>query len=144
MVNQTPNSTSLIPYLNVKKPNLVIYMNPMTASAFLTLLMTSAIGRKDSIDIKTEGNVITSLCGVPVKIVGTTVALPQQASQGNPVVPTLDTGLALATGQVVIVDEDYLTWYKYYDRTFTTSNVMPQAMIDIMRLQLAYIPVLKP
>ena len=141
---QTPNSTSLIPYLNVKNPKLVIYMNPLTASAFLTLLMTSAIGRKDAIDIKTEGNVITSLCGVPVKIVGTLITPPAQASQGSPVIPTLDTGLALATGQVVIVDEDYLTWYKYYDRVFTTNDVMPQAMIDIMRLQLAYIPVVKP
>ena len=143
-VLQTPASSSLIPYLNVKNPNLVIYMNPLTASAFLTLLMTSAIGRQDAIDIKTAGNVITSLCGVPVKIVGTLLNPPTQTAQGSPVIPALDTGLALATGQVVIVDEDYLTWYKYYDRVFTTNDVMPQAMIDIVRLQLAYIPVVKP
>ncbi|MBO7733293.1 MAG: hypothetical protein J6S67_12085 [Methanobrevibacter sp.] len=119
-------------------------MNPITASAFLTLLTTNAIGKKDAIDIGTAGNTITSLCGVPVKIITTLISAPQQASQGSPVIPALDTGLALATGKIVIVDEDYLTWYKYYERTYETSNVMPQAQIDIVRLQLAYIPVQKP
>lgn len=144
MINQTPASSSLIPYLNVKSPKLVMYMNPITASAFLTLLTTNAIGKKDAIDIGTAGNTITSLCGVPVKIITTLISAPQQASQGSPVIPALDTGLALATGKIVIVDEDYLTWYKYYERTYETSNVMPQAQIDIVRLQLAYIPVQKP
>ncbi|MBO7044125.1 hypothetical protein J6W34_06300 [bacterium] len=91
-----------------KKQNLVMYMNPYTASAFVTLLQTSALG-KPTMDIQTNGNHVTSICGVPVKITGTLITPPQQASQGSPTVPTLDTQQALANGQVVIINEDYLT-----------------------------------
>ncbi|MBQ6628766.1 MAG: hypothetical protein IJH65_08125 [Methanobrevibacter sp.] len=106
---ENPSSTSLMPYLNVdRKQNLVMYMNPFTASAFLTLLQTSAIG-KSTINIETNGNVITSIGGIPVRITGTLIQPPQQSAQGSPVVPTLDTQQALANGQVVIINEDYLT-----------------------------------
>lgn len=140
---ENPSSTSLIPYLNVdRKQNLVMYMNPYTASAFLTLLQTSAIG-KSTINIETNGNVITSIGGIPVKITGTLINCPLQSAQGSPVVPTLDTQQALANGHIVIVNEDYLTWYKYWDRMFTTDTFI-NAMVDIIRYQLAYVPVIKP
>ena len=140
---ENPNSTSLMPYLNVdRKQNLVMYMNPFTASAFLTLLQTSAIGRS-TINIETNGNVITSIGGIPVKITGTLIQPPQQSQQGSPVVPTLDTQQALANGQVVIINEDYLTWYKYWDKMYKTDTFI-NAMVDIIRYQLAYVPVVKP
>ena len=140
---ENPSSASLMPYLNVdKKQNLVMYMNPYTASAFVTLLQTSAIG-KPTMDIQTNGNHVTSICGVPVKITGTLITPPQQASQGSPTVPTLDTQQALANGQVVIINEDYLTWYKYWDKMYQTDTFI-NAMVNVIRYQLAYVPVLKP
>ena len=140
---ENSTTTNNVPYLNISKANdYVIYMNPYTASAFVTLLQTSAIG-KDTIDIKASGNVITSIGGVPVQITGTLLQPTQQAAQGSPNTVTFDTGQALANGQVVIIHKDYLTWYKYYDKMYETDTFI-NAMVKIIRDQKAYVPVLKP
>ncbi|MBO7691188.1 MAG: hypothetical protein J6T10_00960 [Methanobrevibacter sp.] len=129
--------------MNISKANdYVIYMNPYTASAFVTLLQTSAIG-KSTLDIQTSGNVVTSIGGVPVQITGTLLQPTQQAAQGTPNSVTFDTGQALANGQVVIINKDYLTWYKYYDKMYETDTFV-NAMVKIIRDQKAYVPVLKP
>ena len=140
---QNSTTTNNVPYLNISKANdYVIYMNPYTASAFVTLLQTSAIG-KNTIDIQTSGNVVTSIGGVPVQITGTLLQPTQQAAQGSPNTVTFDTGQALANGQVVIINKDYLTWYKYYDKMYETDTFI-NAMVKIIRDQKAYVPVLKP
>ena len=140
---ENSTTTNNVPYLNISKTgDYVIYMNPYTASAFVTLLQTSAIG-KDTIDIQTRGNVITSIGGVPVEITGTLLQPTQQAAQGTPNSTTFDTGQALANGQVVIINKDYLTWYKYYDKMYETDTFV-NAMVKILRDQKAYVPVIKP
>ena len=140
---ENSTTTNNVPYLNIsKKGDYVIYMNPYTASAFVTLLQTSAIG-KDTIDIQARGNVITSIGGIPVEITGTLLQPTQQAAQGTPNTTTFDTGQALGNGQVVIINRDYLTWYKYYDKMYETDTFV-NAMVKILRDQKAYVPVIKP
>lgn len=140
---ENSTTTNNVPYLNISKTNdYIIYMNPFTAAAFVTLLQTSAIG-KDTLDIKTAGNVITSIGGVPVEITGTLLQPTQQAAQGTPNSVTFDTGQALANGQMVIINKDYLTWYKYYDKMYETDTFV-NAMVKILRDQKAYVPVVKP
>lgn len=140
---QNPNSTAIMPYLNVsRKQNLVMYMNPYTASAFLTLLQTNAIG-KSTVNIETNGNVITSIGGIPVKITGTIVNPPAQTAQGTAITPNLDSKQALANGKIVIIDEDYLTWYKYWDMLKSTDTFI-NAMVQVLRYQLGYVPIVKP
>ena len=140
---QNSTTTNNVPYLNITKANdYIIYMNPYTASAFVTLLQTSAIG-KDTIDIKTAGNVITSIGGIPVEVTGTLLQPTQQQAQGTPNKTTFDTGQALANGQMVIIHKDYLSWYKYYDKMYTTDTFI-NAMVKIVRDQKAYVPVVKP
>ena len=140
---ENSTTTNNVPYLNISKTSdYIIYMNPYTAAAFVTLLQTNAIG-KNTIDIETRGNVVTSIGGVPVEITGTLLQPTQQQAQGTPNSTTFDTGQALANGQMVIINKDYLTWYKYYDKMYETDTFV-NAMVKILRDQKAYVPVIKP
>lgn len=140
---ENESSTAKQCWLNIDRgDHLVMYMSPQTEAGFLALLQTTAIG-KNAIDIQTNGNKVTSICGVPVKTAGTMIGIPQQTAQGTALTPGLDSGYALDKGKIVLIDDEYLTWYKYWDSMFGTDTFV-NAMVKIVRLQLGYIPVVKP
>lgn len=131
------------PYLNnTRIDKMVMYMNPTTMAAFLSLLETNAIGR-NVLDIQTQGNVVTRLGGVKVVVTGTLVNNSPQTPQGTTITPALDSGQALADGEILLINEDYLTFHNFYDKYLTTDQ-MVNAMVTIVRHQVAYLPILRP
>lgn len=140
-VNNSVNGTQ--PYLNnTDADKLVIYMNPATMSAFLTLLETNAIG-KNSVDIQTSGNLITRIAGVRVVVTGTLLPNSPQTPQGTTIKASLDKGQALANGQVLLINEDYLTFHRNYEEEWSTDTFV-NAMVEIIRYQISYLPILRP
>lgn len=140
-VNNAVNANQ--PYLNnTPIDKMVIYMNPNTMSAFLTLLETNAIGR-NTVAIETNGNLITRIGGVRVVVTGTIVPNSPQTPQGTTIQASLDTTQALANGQVVIINEDYLTYHKFYNKAMSTDDFI-NAMVTVVRHQIAYLPIVRP
>ena len=111
-------------------------------SAFLTLLETNAIG-KNTIDIQTNGNLITRIAGVRVVVTGTLLPNSPQTQQGTTIQASLDQGQALPTGAVVILNEDYLTFHRNYEEEWSTDTFV-NAMVEIVRYQISYLPIVRP
>lgn len=131
------------PYLNNRSGDkFTLYMNADTMACFLSLLQTNAIGVQ-AFNIETSGNLITRIGGIKVSVTGTRVVIPPQAPVGTPVIPGLDNGQVLSFGQIALIDDDYMTWYRCYDDMFET-GAMVQSAVDLVRNQKAYFPIIKP
>ena len=140
-VNNSVNANQ--PYLNNTDPDkLVMYMSPATMSAFLTMLETNAIG-KNVVDIETQGNLVTRIAGVRVVVTGTIINNSPQTTQGTTIQATLDSGQALPYGDIVLINEDYLTFHKYYEKQLETDSFV-NAMVKVIRYQISYLPIVRP
>lgn len=141
VVNNAVNANQ--PFINNTPPEkLVIYMNPTTMSAFLTLLETNAIGR-NTVNIETDGNLVTKIAGVRVVVTGTLVPNSPQTPQGTTIQASLDSGQALPTGKVLIINEDYLTFHQQYDTEWRTDSFVA-SMVTVVRQQCCYLPIVRP
>ena len=130
---------------NGNTEQMTIYMSPKTSATILSVLNLPNFkdGNSDNLDIVANRGVISSICGIKVKVTGSQLYNTPQSAQGTTVTPLLDQGQVLPDGQIWVVSDDYLTFSKLYENVYT-SDVFGNAMIKTVRAQLAYIPICKP
>lgn len=130
---------------NGSTQNLTIYMSPNTSATIMSTLNLPNFkdANDNNLNIQGKNGVITSINGIKVKVTGTKLTPTAQSDQGTAITPNLDSGQALDDGQIWVVSDDYLTFAKVYENTYT-SEPLGNAMVKLVRLQAAYIPIFKP
>lgn len=108
------------------------------SASFKTLLASNYLGL-EKFDIQFNGNKLSKLCGVDVKVVGTDVRLPEVCVQGTVQGMSTIKGELMPDNALIIRKKTCLQFREYFVEMLRTETLVG-SMVELGRLNMTYLP----